>query len=307
MNPASTSLPSKGVKVREHDGLRLSAVEPKVPTAMPEKPTIRTRTPRWRYIVPNAITCASLVLGLAAIAVSLVGHDFVEASWLIILSVLLDKLDGTAARALKATSDIGVQLDSFADFVTFGIAPGAMLFAMGSVNHATNPASLWAGSIGIVVLSALCAIYILCTCIRLAKFNVLTENLSEDAPKVFYGMPSTFAGGLLAITFILLAKYDAPKLIDALPIVASLLGLLMVSNAPLPKLGSQKNKVVNIIQLTAVGITYILGFARILPEFMAVIVASFAILGFAWGFKHRKSLLAARRLDPYPAETDAGA
>jgi len=267
-------------------------------------PPQKTRTPRWRYIVPNAITCASLVLGLASIAVSLVGHDFVEASWLIILSVLLDKLDGTAARALKATSDIGVQLDSFADFVTFGIAPGAMLFAMGSLNHNTQSESLWTGQAGLVVLAVLSATYILCTCIRLAKFNVLQEVISEDAPSVFYGMPSTFAGGLLALTFILLHKYELDALRDAMPILAAFFGLLMVSNLPLPKIGKQKSTLLNVLQMLAVAVTYIFGIARILPEVITLFVVTMAIGGFTWGFIHRKELQAARRLDPYPDETE---
>lgn len=260
----------------------------------------RARTPRWRYIVPNAITCASLVLGLAAIAVSLVAHDFVEASWLIILSVLLDKLDGTAARALKATSDIGVQLDSFADFVTFGIAPGAMLFAMGSVGHAEGGASLWVGQSGLILLGALSATYILCTCIRLAKFNVLQEVIPKNAPAVFYGMPSTFAGGLLAVTYILLDKYELHVLRDAMPILAAFFGLMMVSNLPLPKIGKRKGIFLNVVQLVSVAVTYVFGIARIFPEVMAFIVVTLAIFGFGWGFIHRKELQAARRLDPYP-------
>ncbi len=258
------------------------------------------RTARWRYVVPNAITCASLVLGLAAIAVSLVAHDFVEASWLIILSVLLDKLDGTAARALKATSAIGVQLDSFADFVTFGIAPGAMLFAMGSQGHAAGGDSLWVGQGGLVALGALSATYILATCIRLAKFNVLAESKSPDAPNVFYGMPSTFAGGLVALLYLVLAKYELHALADAMPILAGALGLLMVSNAPLPKLGMTRSKVANALQVVLVITTYIFGIARILPEVMAFNVITFGTAGFVWGFIHRKRLLAARRLDPYP-------
>jgi CDP-diacylglycerol--serine O-phosphatidyltransferase len=244
-----------------------------------------------------------LVLGLASIAVSLVAHDFLEASWLIILSVLLDKLDGTAARALKATSDIGVQLDSFADFVTFGIAPGAMLFAIGSAAHATGTSVLWSGDTGLVVLASLSAMYILCTCIRLAKFNVLAETLSEDASKVFYGMPSTFAGGLIAITLILMHRYGSPEAMEAMPIAAAVLGLLMVSNWPLPKLLVRKSRIINIVQFTVVALTYVFGFARIFPEFMAFSVAGYALIGFIWGFKHRKRLWAARRLDPYPADS----
>jgi CDP-diacylglycerol--serine O-phosphatidyltransferase len=258
------------------------------------------RVARWRYVVPNALTCASLTVGLAAIVIALTRQDFTEAAWLVILSTLLDKLDGTAARALGATSDIGVQLDSFADFVTFGIAPAAMLYAAGEHARAIGQPTLWSGEAGGLALAALTASFVLCACLRLAKFNVLTENLPPDAPKVFYGMPSTFAGGLLAILYLLADKYGLAAARDALPIVAGLLGLLMVSNWPLPKLARRHQPVLDGIQVLTVIGTYVCGIARIFPEYLAFNVITFALVGFGWGFVHRKRLLAARRLDPYP-------
>jgi CDP-diacylglycerol--serine O-phosphatidyltransferase len=258
------------------------------------------RVARWRYIVPNALTCASLTVGLAAIVIALTRQDFTETAWLVILSTMLDKLDGTAARALRATSDIGVQLDSFADFVTFGMAPGAMLYAAGQHARALGGPTLWAGEAGGLLLAGLTAAYVLCACLRLAKFNVLTENLPPDAPKVFYGMPSTFAGGLLAVLYILGDKYDLVAARDALPILAGLLGLLMVSNWPLPKLARRHQPFLDAVQVVTVIGTYTCGIARIFPEYLAFNVVTFAFVGFGWGFIHRKRLLAARRLDPYP-------
>ncbi len=257
-------------------------------------PSTPPRPARWRLFVPNALTCASLTVGLAAIVIALTRHDFVESAWLVILSTLLDKLDGTAARALRATSDIGVQLDSFADFVTFGMAPAAMLYAAGHHAADAGVATLWAGDAGRLALAALTAAYVLCACLRLAKFNVLTENLPPDAPKVFYGMPSTFAGGLLAVLYILADKY-ALAAGDALPILAGLLGLLMVSNWPLPKLARRNQPVLDAIQVLTVVGTYLCSIFRIFPEYLAFNVITFAFVGFGWGFVHRKRLLAARR------------
>jgi CDP-diacylglycerol--serine O-phosphatidyltransferase len=266
--------------------------------ANPE-PTSPQRPARWRFLVPNALTCASLTVGLAAIVIALTRHDFVESAWLVILSTLLDKLDGTAARALRATSDIGVQLDSFADFVTFGMAPAAMLYAAGHHAAAAGAETLWAGDAGRLALAALTASYVLCACLRLAKFNVLTENLPADAPKVFYGMPSTFAGGLLALLYIIGDKYGLTAARDALPIVAGLLGLLMVSNWPLPKLARRHQPFLDGVQILTVIGTYTCGILRIFPEYLAFNVITFAFVGFGWGFINRKRLLAARRLDPY--------
>jgi CDP-diacylglycerol--serine O-phosphatidyltransferase len=267
-------------------------------------PTVVRKTPRWRFIVPNAITCGSLVVGLAAIAGAFVTADFAGSAWLVILAVLLDKLDGTVARLLRATSAIGMQLDSFADFVTFGIAPGALLFASGLHARAGGGSTLWAGEAGLVLLAALSATYVVCTCLRLAKFNVLQDVLPADGPKVFYGMPSTFAGGLVAVLYLLGDKYGATGMLDALPLVSLAFALLMVSNLPLPKVVMRKATWLNAIQIVSVVTTYAVGLLRILPEYLAFNIAVYAAVGFAWGLKHRRRLLAARRLDLYPDHSD---
>ena len=80
-----------------------------------------------RYLVPNSFTALSMLFGAYAIALASDGQ-FQLASWLVLWGVLLDKLDGTAARLCHATSEFGVQYDSFADFVVFGLAPAAILF-----------------------------------------------------------------------------------------------------------------------------------------------------------------------------------
>jgi len=232
---------------------------------------------------------------------ALVAQDFLEASWLVILSVLLDKLDGTAARALKATSAIGVQLDSFADFVTFGIAPGALLYGIGSKMHLSGT-GIWGGESGGVILAALCATYVVAACLRLAKFNVLASmQPPTGGPKVFYGLTSTFAGGLIAVAFIIAHKYELRGVVEALPIAAVGLGALMLSNLPLPKLVPRKNLALNIFQIAGIALAYVTGFLRILPEFMLAVVLFYAIVGFGWGLVHRKALLAARVFDPYEA------
>ena len=282
-------------------GLRASAFTPNVP-AMVAAPTQESprKTARWRYVVPNAITCASLLVGLVAVGTAFVVGGYTDAAWLVILSVLLDKLDGTAARTLKATSAIGMQLDSFADFVTFGIAPGTMLFAAGLHANELGQTAIWGGESGLWLLGAACATFVLCACIRLAKFNVLMEDLPADAPKVFYGMPTTFAGGLVAIMWILGDKYGVTWVVDALPLVAVALGFLMVSNLPLPKLVLRKEKWINAIQIASVIGTYVCGLLRLFPEYLAFNVVVYAVVGFTWGALNYKRLIAYKRLDPYP-------
>ena len=78
-------------------------------------------------MVPNAITSASLLIAIVVVFKAMEGK-FEEAAWLVVLCVLLDKLDGTAARALRASSRFGMQLDSLVDFLAFGISPGLTVF-----------------------------------------------------------------------------------------------------------------------------------------------------------------------------------
>jgi len=220
--------------------------------------------------------------------------------------VLTDKLDGTAARLLRATSDIGVQLDSFADFVAFGLAPAALVLSLvaGPIAGGTGVA-LWTSDAAIWLAYAMCTTYILCAVIRLAKFNVLAErekqakkaaaeaaaadnDITEDgAPTPFFGIPSTFAGALIAIAVILAVKYRIDPLMTAMPGVAFAFGLLMVSRFPFPKVGRYPQAWLNVWQLTnAIG-AYICGLFRILPEYLGALLLIYLVTGFFWGLIHR--------------------
>jgi len=95
-----------------------------------------------RYLIPNGFTASSMALGITSAYLS--AHDqFTLAAWMITWGVLLDKLDGSAARLFNASSDFGVQFDSFADFVIFGIAPAThsnhRLFIHYPYSHSTSP------------------------------------------------------------------------------------------------------------------------------------------------------------------------
>ena len=262
-------------------------------------PRLTPKVARWRYVVPNAITCIGLLIGVTACFRAMEGQH-IDAAWLIILCVLLDKLDGTAARVLGATSRIGVQLDSFSDFVTFGLAPATLTYMtiwQGSFEGSTVAAfAMWDGETSRWVLRMLVGAYILCAVIRLAKFNVLT---TADAGGVFYGYPTTSSGAMMALLLLLLHKYEQPEIIAWLPIIAASLGALMVSNLPLPKVGSSKSKAMTIFQGICLVGAYVCGIARIYPEFLMALLLSFSVIGFVWGFLHREEL-APTRLDPYP-------
>ena len=108
-----------------------------------------------RYAAPNLITALALLFGMLSIAASLEGR-FVAAGWWIIYAVVSDRLDGLVARLLRATSELGVQLDSLADFMNFGLAPAILVFAaLGG-----TPRLGFEDGAGRVFLMACCAIWV---------------------------------------------------------------------------------------------------------------------------------------------------
>ncbi len=242
-----------------------------------------------RYMVPNAVTCTGLVIGLASIHTSLTSttrEGFLSAAWLILYAVLLDKLDGTVARKLKASSEFGVQLDSFSDFVTFGMAPAAL------VTRAV-PWALpqWSTGFPNALLLALGAVYVLAAALRLAKFNVTTSNIG---PHFFLGLPSTSSGGILASAF--LAKHELGLGDGVLQVFVGALALnavLMVSNLPQPKLHLSKNQAYRAVQIFVVTSVYILVPLHRFPTYIAGCALVGTVGGFIYGLTAGKDVLMA--------------
>src|SRR5205814_7137785 len=122
--------------------------------------------------------------------------------WMIIYAVLTDRVDGLIARALKATSEIGMQLDSFADFLNFGVAPAYLVLVYVSERRDLP----YGGGTAHTLLFAACGAYMLCAVFRLARYNVLSDD--QVATTMFFGFPTTLTGGTIAIWFLVLLKYD---------------------------------------------------------------------------------------------------
>ncbi len=140
------------------------------------------------FTVPNLLTLANLACGCAAAVLALsAGERLNVAFWFVVAAAVFDFLDGMAARLTGQYSDIGVQLDSLADMVSFGVAPSAMLFAV-----CRNSTPLWGGP-GMLydALGWLVFAVALFSALRLARFNIDTTQASE-----FTGLP-TPAGALL--------------------------------------------------------------------------------------------------------------
>lgn len=244
----------------------------------------------WRFVVPNAITSASLLIAIVVVFKAMEGK-FDEAGWLIVLCVLLDKLDGTAARALRASSRFGMQLDSLVDFLAFGIAPGLTVFML--VRHdGSDAVSFWQSSKGIAwLMRGMVGGFILASALRLAKFNVLSEDAGEEGKRVFWGMPTTFAGGMVALVLLMGLKYEQPLMLAALPPVCLLFAWLMLSNLSIPKIAPRTNSAVHAMQAISVAVCYLFGLLRIFPEVLLSITSLYALLGIIWGIRHRREFI----------------
>jgi CDP-diacylglycerol---serine O-phosphatidyltransferase len=173
-------------------------------------------------LLPNLLTVAALCAGLTAIRFAITG-DFGIAAGLIVLSAVLDGLDGRLARLLNSESEIGAELDSLGDFVNFGVAPGIMLY-LWALNE--MPRAGW-----IVAL-----IYICCCLLRLARFNVVNRAPETEDGSHFQGVPSP-AGALLAMLPLFLAKvFDDSFTIPAVLIAVWMVGVgaLMIGRFKTP-------------------------------------------------------------------------
>ena len=140
---------------------------------------------KTRMILPNAITLIGVCLGLTSIKFAIDGR-FSIAIIAILLAGLMDALDGRIARLIKGTSKIGKELDSLGDVISFGVAPALIMY-------------FW----NLQYLEKLgwfiCLIYVVCVALRLARFNINSEDEISWKDNFFEGMPSP-AGGIIVLT-----------------------------------------------------------------------------------------------------------
>lgn len=125
--------------------------------------------------IPNAITSLNLVMGCLSVMAALEGR-LEQASVFIVVAAVLDFFDGFVARALKAHSDIGKQLDSLADMVSFGVAPGMIFYMLAGKCFGTD---------GFCINTYLPLLIVVFSAIRLANFNIDTRQSDS-----FIGMPT---------------------------------------------------------------------------------------------------------------------
>jgi len=179
-------------------------------------------------LLPNLLTVGGLCAGMTAIRYALVDR-FEMAVALIVLAALIDSVDGFAARALGSESRLGVELDSLADFVNFGVAPALTVFLWAMQDTRS------AGWIAVLV-------FVVCCVMRLARFSVGAKaDLGTETATAFTGVPSP-AGGLLAMGPIYVANVAGGAPVPPAVAGATLVvvGLLMISRVPTPSIKSAR-------------------------------------------------------------------
>jgi CDP-diacylglycerol---serine O-phosphatidyltransferase len=182
----------------------------------------RFRPVPFRLLLPNLITLLALCLGLTAIRMAIEGRfDYAVAA--IVVAAILDGLDGRVARLLQSTSRFGAELDSLADFVSFGVAPVIVLYMWGLGTLRS------AGWIAVLVFA-------ICAGLRLARFNVMLDdpNRPPYAANFFVGMPAP-AGAIVVMLPVYLEFLGTPRTFAHAPIALVYvigIALLMVSKLP---------------------------------------------------------------------------
>lgn len=159
----------------------------------------------------NLFTLINMILGLAAILQS-IDNNYVSSSLLIVIAALTDRLDGLIARRLKTESLIGKYFDSNSDLVSFGIAPGLLIYLT-----VMNQFGVW----GIVVSF----LFIIGGAYRLARYN------ANEFTGIYKGLPITIAGAILALSVFAISYIPSYFYI----VISLLLTYLMVSNHSIKK------------------------------------------------------------------------
>jgi len=248
------------------------------------------------YLIPSAFTAGNILMGFLALMASLRGFQmlglgaanleiarshFDFAAKAIGIALVFDMLDGRIARMTKTTTEIGIQLDSLADVVTFGIAPAILAYVWG------YGASFSEGSDLYNVALFISFMYLMCGTFRLARFNVqssrpriLAEGVMKVDKKSFVGLPIPVAGGLVAAlvhfapTPLIAYGLERAQLYSILMIILiAVLSVLMVSTlrfSSFKTVGTKSRSMRTIILAVAVGVLIYL-FSRYV--LLAIVIA----------------------------------
>lgn len=239
----------------------------------------RQRLARAKFALPSFVTLLSIACGFGSIVISVdnapVGDpsDYRLAAILLVLAGVFDALDGFVARATNTQSAFGVQLDSIADVMNFGCAPGLLLYCYGFAQMgAAHPTLVRMGGLA-------CFVFVACGALRLARFNVM---VGKTDPRYFVGMPIT--AGAACVASVVVAWPDpvadmARAFLVMLLMVA--VGTLMVSTIRFPSSKQPKSKAA-LVALVASLVLLALLRTRFFALFFVFYIGATLLLNIAW-------------------------
>ena len=237
--------------------------------------TERRRLRRGVYLLPSMFTMGSMFCGYACIVYAMRG-EFATAAPFVGFAIVVDMLDGRIARMTGTTSAFGVEFDSLADIISFGVAPAILAFAWG-----LQPLGRLGWAAGFLFVAA--------AAVRLARFNIQAGSTDK---RYFVGMPSPAAAGIPAAT-VYAYPWGLHSYAEALPVLAMVIvpALLMVSTI---RFRSFKNLDLRARRKYPVLLLFALGLASLAaqPELVLVVLA-YGYLGatfieLIWQRAHRR-------------------
>ena len=173
--------------------------------------------------IPNAITALNLVCGCIAIVNAFTGELYISAI-LIFIAAILDFMDGAAARLLKVSHPLGEQLDSLADMISFGLAPGIILFQFVKHLNSVNESRILTENPWLFYIALIIPIF---SAFRLAKFNIDTRQTDG-----FLGLATPANAGFFIFIVLVYFYPDLPQLINTkniiIPIISNPLTMLVL-------------------------------------------------------------------------------
>ena len=216
----------------------------------------------FKHILPNMVTSGNLLCGLFSLILVLHGR-YVPAAWLVFFAVIFDGFDGKVARMLGGGSQFGMEFDSLADLVSFGVAPAILLYQVSMTGLR------FAGAV-------IAAFFALCVALRLARFNVV------HVPGPFQGLPCP-AGGLFVSSFVI-AGVKLPA--AAMAIVMLLTGFLMISSIPYANMKKLTKKTADGMKCLLLFSMMVLSFVFMkkgAPMFLFAMYIVSGLIRFDWG------------------------
>jgi len=241
------------------------------------------------YILPNLFTTGNFFCGLLALLWIFQGR-YIPAAFLIILAMVFDFTDGQVARLYHASSRFGVEYDSLADFLTFGVATTALAYRVALADL---------GRFGI----AFAFLYAVMCALRLARFNT---QVKKEEKTDFTGLPCPISAGIIVSYIIFIHRYNLKNWEKAVPFLMIILGVLMVSTYTYPTLltlKARRKKPFLYLVAIVLALAIIIFWAEI---GLLLAFLSYMSLGLAGAFRHHARKRKAPEGESLPARNPEG-